>query len=604
MKSLVTEIIPERLGPVTADFPDASYKNEAAGVLPTPVLAQFMTSYHYSVLRFLDEAGLTINDLIDDINNNQFWDAYYANTNKFILENSGLSPIAPRLISGAARTLSSMPDFLRANGSSLEFIVLGDTTSLVMSTNNKEFITDQDIVVVGVTAAPAANNTADINDVNIVADLYAGESDAAITEIIINNVGANVSSKVGQVVAFKTPSGEIFQGLLKTSTLITNVFRGYYFDDLGSPIPRNVLSNGNTITIMNIGWAFIDSDGLTVDVSYLTPIFLYDEPSAPVVGQYWFNMVDKVWNLHSGVSFDVVDSVSLGEVVSDSLNTVASRPNDFSNQFNELNNIEIEIDTTEIIKSKSKSSRINVYGTELQIDLTKLSWDITTDLEAPLIETVSTLYYLYVSDEGQEIVSDEKPFKRLDLKGFYHPHSSLRCVGVLFNDSGSDITLVDEVRYNNNIDKKTMFLKDLKAPATAGGGASGNTTATRILNTLTGNASFLSLASNQFRLLPGRYLLKCSAPAYGVDSHQAFLYNASDLSYHTDGESIYASNSYTVQNDSHIYAEIIIGVSLVFEIKHYTQTISSPSGFGVAAAVGTNPSSNEVYTQVQIDKID
>lgn len=79
MKSLITEIIPERLGPTTADFPDAQYQNEAAGVLPTPVLSQFMSSYHYHALRQLSEAGIAINDSIDDINNNQVYDAFILN---------------------------------------------------------------------------------------------------------------------------------------------------------------------------------------------------------------------------------------------------------------------------------------------------------------------------------------------------------------------------------------------------------------------------------------------------------------------------------------------------------------------------------------------
>lgn len=602
MKSLVTEIIPERLGPVTADFPDASYKNEAAGVLPTPVLAQFMTSYHYSVLRFLQEAGLSINDLIDNISNNQFWDAYYANTNRFILENSGLSPIAPRLISGATRTISSMPDFLRANGASLEFIVLGDTTGLVMSTNNKEFVTDIDIVVTGVTAAPGANNTADINDVNIVADLYAGESDAAIPEIIINNVGSNVSSKVGQIVAFRTPSGEIFQCLLKTATLITNVFRGYYFDDLGDPITRNVLSNTNTITMMNIGWVFIDADGVTVDVSYLTPIFSYDEPSAPVAGQYWFNMTTKVWNLHSGVSFDIVDNVLTGQVVSDSLSTIASRSSDFSNQFNELNNVEIEIDTTEIIKSKSKSSRINVYGTELQIDLTELSWDITTDLESPLIEASDTVYYLYLSDEGRRVIGFEKPHYRSDLKGYYHPFHSFRCVSLSYNNSGSDLVMVDESLFNKNTLEKVVFLKDLKTTGVNGGSTGTNTVQTRELNTVEGDIDIITLSSNQFRLLPGRTKINVAAPVNRSDRNQLFLYNVTDLKYEIDGVSMLCGSTDGVNHTNTLKGEVVLSVSKLYEIRHWTETAQVSNGLGVSANGTNNPQANEVYAVVEINR--
>ena len=449
MRSLVTEIIPERLGGITADFPDNQYQDEAAGVLPTPVIQKFMNSYHYGALRAIQEAGLTINDLTDNITDNQQWDAFVINTKNAIYNALGLSTELAIIKSGKTRTTSSLPDFIRANGSALEFTLLGNTTNLELEINNLPITVDADIIETGITAAPSTNNTADVNDVNAISDKYLGEDGTVIT---IDNVGSEITSLIGKVAAFKTPTGEILRGYIKSATEISNVFRGFYFDDNGDPIKRAGLSDGNALTLMKIGSVFIKNDGVTIDVTYNIPAESYNTPIAPIAGDYWLDLSIKVWNKYNGATWEDSNSALLGEIVSDSTNTIASRSSDFSKQFNDFNNIELEINSTEIAIAKSSESRISVYGFEVKINNTFINWDITNDLEGALVEAANTIYYLYISSDGQPVISDEKPYLRKDLRGRYHPHQSWRNVGRVLNDASSDfIRLSDLVKFNSKV---------------------------------------------------------------------------------------------------------------------------------------------------------
>lgn len=357
------------------------------------------------------------------------------------LDTSLITSLPNRIVSGKTRALSSMPDFLRADGAALAFDILGTDVDLVLAINNVATSIATDLNKSGIVAAPAANNTATINDTDIVNDLYAGESDAAINEIIIDAVGSEVSALVGQIVAFKTPTGEIFQGFLETATKITNVFRGFYFDSSGNGISRGVLSNNDVITLMAISWVFVEDNGTTVDVSNVTPSVSFQAPLSPTTGQYWFDISNQVWKRYSGTSFDIINRILIGQVVADDLAVIGARSEDISNSYSNYNNIKVENFSGEIIKSSDQSARVSVYGSEVAIDKTKLTWNITTDLESPAVEAANTDYYLYISVEGQEIMSNIKPYYRADIKGYYHPYHSHRCVGVAFNDSSSDLTL-------------------------------------------------------------------------------------------------------------------------------------------------------------------
>lgn len=534
------------------------------------------------------------------------WGNVYANgliLNGLAVDTSQITSLPNRVVSGQTRNLSSMPDFIRANGAALEFDILGATTELILSINNTAVSISSDLNKTGVISAPSTNNTADINDTDIVNDLYAGETDYSIKEILIDAVGSEITSRIGQIVAFRTPTGEIFQGLLKSGTRITDVYRGFYFDSSGNPIERGNLSNNDTITLMNIGWVFVEDNGSTVDVSYRTPSISYNAPSSPLTGDYWFDITNQVWKRYSGTTFEIINRILVGQVVSDDTNTIASRSIDFSNQYRQLNNIETTIDTSEIALSHRLSSRCSIYGTELQIDLNKLSWNITTDLETGLIESSDTVYFLYLSDEGQEIISDQRPYERKDLKGFYHPYHSYRCVATIYNDASSDFYLIDSLKYLDVKPHKEVNIRDEKSTGTAGGTATGGIWNTRDLNTVAKKElnDFAGVSSNQVELIEGVYSFYAEGATFGSSITTSFLRVQNITKAITE---IFGPNAYlqtaNLMSNATLSGTIVVSGFAKYELQHRIGNTVATNGFGLALGLAGRP---EIYATIKIVKI-
>jgi hypothetical protein len=394
---------------------------------------------------------------------------------------SQITSVANRVVSGATRTLSSYPDFLRADGSALEFDVLGATTDLSLSINGTAVTVNTDITVSSVTAAPSSNNTCLVNDLNIVNGYYYGEDGGSIT---IDNVGSEISSRVGEFAAFESTNGEYLFAYIKSSTELTNVYRGFYFDDSGDPVERADLSNNDTLTILSTGWVFVENNGTTVDVSYTTPAIQYSAPSSPSTGDYWFDIPNQTWKRYSGSGWDIINRTYIGQVIANTTAVVGTRCQDFSKNFKGTNNVELEIFSTEIVRSKNAYSRISIYGADLAVDNTLLNWNITTDLASGLTEASSTVYYLYLSDEGERVIDTVKPHYRYDLQGDYHPYESWRLIGMAYNDGSSDITLVwDE---NSKLDTESG----------ESGAYSSSTTSYQAITNL--SVSFLSRGKGKF----------------------------------------------------------------------------------------------------------
>jgi hypothetical protein len=97
----------------------------------------------------------------------------------------------------------------------------------------------------------------------------------------------------------------------------------------------------------------------------------------------------------------------------------------------------------------------------------------------------------------------------------------------------------------NAISEQFLHIQDQKADGTNGGSATGGTTQTRDLNTvLTNEITGASLSANQITLPDGTYYIEAEAPAYQVDTTQAFLYNVTDASTELAGNSsMYSGNA-------------------------------------------------------------
>lgn len=532
------------------------------------------------------------------------WGTVHANNivlNNQALDVSQITTALNRIVSGKTRTQSSLPMFLKPNTGLDQCIIEGSSDALVLSINGTSVTINADINIENLTLAPSANNTALINDVDIVNDKFAGEIDYTYNEkkgfITLDNAGSEVTSLVGSIVAFKA-TNEILFGYLESSEKITNVFRGYFFDDNQDPIVREELNDNDTLTILSLGWVFIEDNGATIDVSYLTPAYSFQSPSSPVAGQYWFDISNQTWKRYSGTQFEIINRILVGVVAMDDVACIAARSFDFSNSFGEFNNIDVDIKSSEIVSNKALSSRVNVYGTEVIQEYADLSWNITTDLESGLIETIDTEYFLYLSDQGQPIISNEKPFDRKDLRGFYHPYHSWRCVGDVFNNSSSDLVFVCSMLYNKDISKKIVQVSDQKPSGTDGGTFTGGSYQTRELNTLKGDKSFCSLDSNVLTLAKGSYSFNGYATAQGVNRNKARLQNTTDNTTAIVGSPEVTSSGDNTSQQSLINDSFIINKTTNFELQHRCNTSGSGDGFGQGSSYGEN----EIFSMLKIIK--
>lgn len=362
-----------------------------------------------------------------------------------------------RVVSGATRSTSNQPLYLTPEGSAATLNIKGGTTSLVYDVNGSAVTLSANLQSTGLTVAPSTNNTALVNDTDA-ADgdatrLWGEENPFAQKKVItIDTVGSQITALNGKLAAFKL-STEVFLARVDTSNnRLHKCERGIFFDSSDAPLKRETLANNDTITLMSLGFVFLEDDASTIDVSYTEPTYSFTAPSPAATGDYWFDMGNSLWKRYDGVTFQTVDRTLVGMVVIDSSNCIAARSEPFDKTFKSDNEMLLEIQSTEIIRAKRRNARTNVAGTEIDFGKSQPTWNITTNLATAAdmynsSEQASTYYGLYLKNTGETVMSDIEPRVRSDAKGLYHPQNDdWRFVGEAFNDSSSDITrLSDEV---------------------------------------------------------------------------------------------------------------------------------------------------------------
>lgn len=150
--------------------------------------------------------------------------------------------------------------------------------------------------------------------------------------------------------------------------------------------------------------------------------------------------------------------------------------------------------------------------------------------------------------------------------------------------------------------RKTVYLKDVKASGIAGGASTSGAYQTRVLNTLEGDTSFVSLVSNQFTLQPGTYHIEASAPSNASNQHRIKIRNITDSTDSIIGSSSTNGNSsspFTVTSHSFLCGIISITSAKTFELQHRVGTSRAPDGYGPGLPFGDA----DVYSQVKITKV-
>lgn len=414
-----------------------------------------------------------------------------------ILDPAKITSRPNRIISGRTRTTSLQADFLRANGLALSFKILANDKDLFLSINDNAVTVDEDITVTGVIAAPAANNTCQVNELTIPSPIftavtggeYLGEDGDYIE---LDSMGSAVTAKIGQIVAFRASYNdgavthtEIMYGYLESGTRLKNVFRGFFFDKNGDPIKRsNYVGNDSILTLMSLGWVFLDVNATTVEVSYKTPTYAATAPGTPATGDYWFDQANDVWKRYNGSGWIAINRTLIGWVVADSTACIAARSFDFDLNYEETNTLILEKGTAFVVQAQSTINRVSVNGNVFEYNANILKFDLEKILlEVPTPTNPNDLavgeVFLYIKQTGELVATTIKPYdRREDLKGFYHPWESWRCVGKAFIATDPAVTALGILRstssyiYNPELPSPIAVLELTKPNGTNGGAAS------------------------------------------------------------------------------------------------------------------------------------
>lgn len=377
-----------------------------------------------------------------------------------------------RIVSGDVRSTSNQPQFIDPNGAAASFVLTGATTNLVLDINGSAVTVSTDITKSSLTVGPSTTATCLVDDTDA-ADQEStktwGEYNAEKETITVDTMGAEFQAYIGQYVAVQIAGVATEYALVyvKSTTELTDCYRGFFTNSSGAPVNRTGFTNNDTITVLSTGWVFVENDGTTVDVTYTNPVKSFTSPSGPATGDYWYDIDNEVWKRYDGASWQTINRTLVGVVAIDSSNCVAARSFDFYQKFDPINTFELQINSTEIVESAFNRSKTSVYGNYIDFGQKQEQWNITTDLAGSAdmynaTEQASTQYYMYIKDTGDTVISDISPYFRPDLRGAYHPHNPWRCVGEFFNDSGSDITATDSnyypcSKYNNSIPYEKVF---------------------------------------------------------------------------------------------------------------------------------------------------
>jgi hypothetical protein len=144
------------------------------------------------------------------------------------------------------------------------------------------------------------------------------------------------------------------------------------------------------------------------------------------------------------------------------------------------------------------------------------------------------------------------------------------------------------------------IISDEKASDTDGGAFTSGDWRTRDLNNEVADPDdIVSIASNQFTLNPGSYLIQASAPAIECGKHQVRLYDVTSSAVVEYGTSELAANTNSHASvRSFVEARVVITADTTYEIQHRCQ--HTKTGFGMG--LGANFGGVEVFCVVKIYK--
>ncbi len=350
---------------------------------------------------------------------------------------------APNRINSGRVDANNQPMFLQAEGSSPRINLLATVTPLNVTIQGSEVEQSADLFLTGLSLAPSTNNTALVDDTTFTGQDSTRTASEKQSVLPIKTIGSEISSRDGQIHAFKINNGstdEFFIARINGSNLELG-FRGWFFDDSDVHVPRVGINDGDTITLLRLTWVFFTNNASTpaIDITFNAPVVDAVAPASPAAGDWFFNTDTNKWFRFSGSGFVEQQAVFLGYCAQDAANTIVSRSSDFTKAFSRLSTMCFQQKSVSVIETDSQNNRVSVYGESFLYGSQEIvEFTIPTDLDGSETESADKDYYGYITDKGDQVLTEIEPHQRQDLLGNYHPAKPWRAVAKVRNGSGSD----------------------------------------------------------------------------------------------------------------------------------------------------------------------
>ena len=374
---------------------------------------------------------------------------------------------------------------------------------------------------------------------------YAGEEEP----IELGEVGKEIADKLNEYVAlgvgeYGNFSEILFAQIIKAENekgeekyFLSSVRRAYYVDsqtNLG--MTRQQLRIGQKLRLLRLGWLFLGKGG-NITVNYNTLLWGHHEAQNVLKSgeeYYRYNIVKDRWDISKDEYFVNSKQVLLGQIVMDKNSCVGYRCSDTGHDFARDNSIDLVLQDRNVIRSSKDNNVISVYGRDVKI------FGIYTRFESNMLDEevkADRAYYLYITAFGESKITSIRPYERVDLRGYYHPHFSWRCLGeVVFNEDKEFILMSDqkytELKTNGlayvfheiasvtgpdewpKIDENLEGIGYDRHSQTCSGKIE------RFFNVVRSIKNFVTIRNGRITLMAGRYKINIVALQSGVESSQ------------------------------------------------------------------------------------
>lgn len=374
-----------------------------------------------------------------------------------------------RISTGKTQSGSSQLLALVPNGAAATLVLEGATTNFTYYIQGTQYTISSDVSITGLTTAPTSQNTALVNDTNLNAEDRTKQVGEFGTQITIDTVGTNITSLDGKIGAFKivhSGNTEYFIARVDTSNnRLINCKRGYFFDSSDAIFDKVAIADGDTITLMKLTWVFAKTDG-TLAVTYNPPTVSTTAPSSPALGDYWFDITNDLWKTYNSTTWVDATALLVGTCIQDENgNTVGARTFDQYKNNDDLLKLSLTQNGNAAVRTQLISNQATIFGATVKYENSYVDWDMTVDLDTGITEAASTMYYFYLDENGETIISDVSPhdYSQEDRKGLYHPAQTWRCVGQAYNNASSNLEAV--ISYDDTSDRNYAVTNSVSASA-------------------------------------------------------------------------------------------------------------------------------------------